>query len=130
MLLKSSNYQYLTFLINFHTSVSWWFLSNVSRTLLSILADLSYAVVCLVSTRSLNSKSSSLFINILVTVTSAPIKIGITTTFMLHCFFSFLARSRFLSFLLFSFSFYLWSPGTATFTTRQVNSIFVDYLQV
>ena len=65
---SSSWYFYLTHLRVFHTSVSWWFLRwilrdskfpQVSRTLLSILADLNNAVVFMVSTRLLISKSSN-----------------------------------------------------------------------
>ena len=68
-----------------------WCLSDnkslqVSRTLLSILADLSNAVVWIVSTHPLISKSSSPFTNPLVTVPRAPVTIGITVTFMFHSF--------------------------------------------
>ena len=77
-----------------------------SRTLLSILADLSNAVVWMVFTRSLISKSSTSFNNILVTVRRAPIIIGINVTFMFQSFFNFPARSRYLSFFSFSFNFY------------------------
>ena len=59
---------------------------QVSRALLSILADHNKAVVWLVSTRPLISKSSSLYINPLVAVTRAPITLGITVTFMFHRF--------------------------------------------
>ena len=61
---------------------------QVFRTLLSILADLQNAVVCMVSTRPLITKSSSPCINPLVSVPNAPIIIGITVTFMFHCSFS------------------------------------------
>ena len=50
------------------------------------------------STRPLVSKSSSPFINPLVTVPKAPITIVINVTFMFHSFFTSLARSRYLSF--------------------------------
>ena len=53
---------------------------QVSRTLFSILDDLENAVVSMVSTRPLISKSSTLFVNLLVTVLWAPITIGITAT--------------------------------------------------
>ena len=72
--------------------------SQVSRTLLSILNVLNNAVVLMVSTRPPTSKSSSSFINSLVTVWKAPVKIGIIVTFMFHSFFNSLARSRYLSF--------------------------------
>ena len=89
-----------------------WILSDnkfprVSRTLLTILADLNKIVVWMVSTCPLISKSSSPFINPSVTVLRAPIPIGITVTFMFHLFFNSLARSRYLSFFSFSFNFSL-----------------------
>ena len=65
------------------------------------MADLNNAVVSMVSTWSQISKSSRLFTNLLEIVTSAPITIGITVTFMFlsSCviFFSYLSRSRCLS---------------------------------
>ena len=74
--------------------VSHWSLSDskspqVSMTLLDILADLSNAVVWIVSTRPLVSKSFNPSTNPLVTVPSAPITIGITVTFMFHSFIQF-----------------------------------------
>ena len=59
---------------------------HVSRTLLSILADLSNAVVWIVSILPLISKFSSLSTSPLVTVPRAPTTIGITVTFMFHGF--------------------------------------------
>ena len=78
----------------FHISVNWWFFtgvcdsksSQVSRTLLSILAVLNNVVVWMVSTRPPTSKSSSPFSNPLVTVPNAPITIGIIVTCMFHSF--------------------------------------------
>ena len=71
--------------------VSHWSVSDnkspqIFRTLLSILADLTNAVVWVVSTRPVISRSSSLCTNPLVTVPIAPITIGIIVTFMLHRF--------------------------------------------
>ena len=130
--------------------VSHWRLSDskspqVSRTLLSILADLNNVVVSMISTCPLISKSSSLCTNpleilllllfytfdsvphlhcpgtnLLVTVPRAPITIGITVTFMFYSFFSFLARFRFLSLFSLSFSFTLLSVGMPKFTIWQV----------
>ena len=60
---------------------------QVSRTRLSILSDLNNAVVWIVSTHLLISKSSSPCTNLLVTVPRAPSRIGITVTFMFHSFF-------------------------------------------
>ena len=57
-----------------------------------------FAVVWMVSTRSLISKSSIPFNNPLVIVTRAPITIGIYAIFMLHSFFYCLTRLRYLSF--------------------------------
>ena len=80
---------------------------QVSRTLLSILADLNKAVVWMVFARPLISKSSSPWTNPLVTVPSVTITIGIIVTFIFYCFFSSLARSQYLSLFLLSFSFTL-----------------------
>ena len=66
---------------------------QVSRTLLSIIADLNYAVVWMVSNRLLISKPFSPSTNPLLTITSTPITIGIKITFIFHNFFSSLARS-------------------------------------
>ena len=91
---------------------------QVSRSLLSILAVLNNAVVWIESTRPPTSKSSSSFRNPLVTVPNAPIKIIVTCMF--HSFFNSLARSRYLSFFSHSFSFILWSAGTAKSTILHV----------
>ena len=104
----------------FHISVSWWFFTGVSRTLLSILAVLNNVVDWMVSTRPPTSKSSSSLSNPLVTVPNAPITIGIIVTCMFHSFFNSLARSRHLSFFSHYFSFILWSTRTAKSTILQV----------
>ena len=88
--------------------VSHWSLSDskfphVSRTLLSILADLKNDIVWMVPTRSLIFKSYSPWTYPLVTAASVPITIGIMVIFMIHSFFSSLERSRYSS--LFSLSF-------------------------
>ena len=93
---------------------------HVSRTFLSILAVFNNAVLWMVSTRSSISKSSRPFNNPLVTVPKAPITIGIIVTFMFHSFFNSLARSRYLSLFSHSFSFILWSAGTAKSTILQI----------
>ena len=87
-----------------------WILSDskdpqVSKTLLSILADLNNAVALMVSTRPLISKSSSPCTNPLVTLPHALITISIIVTFMFHSFFSSLARSLNLSLFSPSFGF-------------------------
>ena len=74
----------------------------------------------MVSTRPPTFKSSSPFSNVLVTVPDAPITIGIIVTCMFHSFFNSLARSKYLSFFSHSFSFILWSAGTAKSTILQV----------
>ena len=84
--------------------------SQVSMTLLSILAVLNNAVVWMVSIRPLISKSYGPFSKPLVTVPNAPIT----------KFFNSLARSRYLSFFSYSFSFILWSTRTAKSTIVQV----------
>ena len=93
---------------------------QVSRTLLSILSVFNNTIVWMVSTRPPTSKSSKPFNNPLVTVPKAPITIGIIVTFMFHSFFNSLARSRYLlSLFSHSFSFILWSAGTAKSTILQ-----------
>ena len=71
--------------------VSRWRLSEskftqVSNTLLSILADRNNAIVSTVSIRPLISKSSSRFANHLMTGPSATITIGVTVNFMYYYF--------------------------------------------
>ena len=111
----------------FHWSLSDRKSPQVSRTLLSILAVLNNAVIWMVSTRPPTSKSSSPFINPLVTVLNVPITIGIIITCMFHSFFNSLARSRYLSFFSHSFSFILCSAGTAKSTILQILFFVVDY---
>ena len=109
----------------FHWSLSDSKSPQVSRTLLSILAVLNNAVVWMVSTRPPTSKSSSSLSNPFVTVPNAPITIGIIVTCIFHSFFKSLARSRYLSFFSHSFSFILWSAGTAKSTILQVLFFFL-----
>ena len=78
--------------------VSHWNVSDnkspqVFETLLSILGELNNAVVWMVSTHPVISKSSSPCTNPLVTVARAPITIGIIVTYIFHRFFNSLARS-------------------------------------
>ena len=91
---------------------------QVSRTLLSILAVFNNAVVWIVSTQLPTSKSSRPFNNPLVTVSKAPFIIGIIVMFL--SFFNSLVRSRYLSLFSHSFSFILWSSGTAKSTILQI----------
>ena len=106
--------------MGFHWSLSDSKSPQVSRTLLSILAVLSNAVIWIVSTRPPNSKSSRSFNNPLVIVPKAPITIGTIVTFMFHSFFNSRARSMYSSFFSHSFSFILWSAGTAKSTILQI----------
>ena len=94
---------------------------QVSRTLLCILADLNNALVSMVSTRPLISKSSSLLTNLLLIVLSAPITNGITVTFMFLNFFSSLALL-----LLLSLFYSLWESFTLESEWQQVSSSFQE----
>ena len=86
---------------------------QVSRTRLRILAVLSNAVVWIVSTRPPTFKSSRPFNNLLVIVPKATITTGTIVTFVFHSFFNFLARPRYLSFI-------LWLAETAKSTILQI----------
>ena len=70
----------------------------------------------MVSTCPPTSESFSPFSYPLVTVPNAPITIGIIVTFMFHSFFNSIARSRYFSFFLHSFSFILVLAGRAKST--------------
>ena len=120
-----------TLLSGFHTSVNWWFITGVwvieglyKSPGLSILADLNKAVVWMVFTRPLISTSSSPSTNFMVTVLSTLITIGITVTFIFHCFFSSQARSRYIS-LFFSFFYTVVSRKGRVYYSA--GSLFVDY---
>ena len=93
--------------------------TQVSRTFLSILADLNSAVVRIVSTLPLISDSSSLFSKRLGTVPSTPTTTGIIVT-MFRSFLSSLARSKYLSIFTFSIVFTLCSNRKAKSTRWQV----------
>ena len=118
LLFESFSHQFK--LMVFHWSLNDSKSPPVSRTFLSILAILNNVAVWMVSTCSLTSNSSSPFNNPLVTVSNAPITIGIIVTFMFHSFFNSLVRLRYLSFFSLSFSFILWSTGRAKSTILQV----------
>ena len=69
----------------FHSSLSDSKSPQVSRTLLSILADLNNAIDALIlmgSTRPFISKSSNPFTSSLGTVSSTPITVGITVSIL------------------------------------------------
>ena len=80
--------------------------SQLSRTFHSILAILNNVVVCMVSTRTLISKSSRPCTISLVTVPSAPITTGITVTFMFNSFFQLPSKVQVLISLFPHFKFY------------------------
>ena len=124
-------YFYFSPLRAFHTNVFHWSLSvskspQVNRTLLSSLSDLNTAVVWIVSTCPLISKSSIPFTNPLGIVPSAPITSGITVTFMIYAFSS-LARLIYLCLFSTSLDFTLWSAGKAKSTIQQVLFFFLAF---
>ena len=101
--------------------VSYWSLNDnmspqVSRTLISILADPNKVVDWIVSTCPLIS-ISCLFINHLRIISNAPIIVGIIVTFMFH-------SSRDLSFFSLSFNLTLWSAMTAKSIIGKVHFFF------
>ena len=82
--------------------------SQVSMTLLSILADLKNLIVWIFATRLVISKTSNPCINPFVIVPRAPITIGINVTLIFHSFFfTYQARSRELIFFSVLFNFIL-----------------------
>ena len=97
--------------------VSHWSLSDhkspqVSRTLPSILSNHNKAVVWMVSSRPIISKSCT---NPLVTVQLVTPSLSYSTVF-----YNSLARSRYSSVFSLSLNFILWSAGTAKSIIRQV----------
>ena len=112
----------------FHWSLSDSKSPQVSRTLLSILAYLSNAVLWMLSAPFI-SNSSSPFINLLVTIPRAPIIIGITVTFIIHIFFRYLVRLKYLFFFSLYYNFTLYSAVSAKSTIMQVLFL-VDYFKV
>ena len=109
----------LSILADLNNVVIWMvlFLPLISRTLLSILADLNNTVIWMVSILHLISNSSSLSSKPFGTIPSASITIGITVTLS---FYDSLVRSKNLFIISLSFIFPLWSAGRAKSTTRQV----------
>ena len=100
---RKGNFLLSSTLNNLLLLVFQWILSDsksqVSRTLLSILADINN-VFFYGSDSTSYSKSFTPSNNHMVTVPSAPIIFGIRVTFMLHSFFRSLARSRYLYILI------------------------------
>ena len=122
IILSLESFSHQQTLMNFHWSLSDSKSPQVSRTLLSIVADLNNAVVWTVFTHPVISKSYSPCTYPLVNVPRTPITIGIIITFMFHSFFNSLARFRYLSLFSLSFNFTQWSAGTAKSTILQVLS--------
>ena len=114
-------YYYYTLIRAFHISVSRWFFTGIWVTA-SLLKSLELFLVFWPFSIMLSFGWSPLVRQLpsplvpLVTVPNAPITIGIIVTYMFHSFFNSLARSRYLSFFSHSFSFILWSAGTAKLT--------------
>ena len=100
----------------FHCSLS-------DSNLLYILADLNNATVWTVPIHPVISKLSSPCTNLLVTVRTALITIGIIVTFIVPFFSIPWQRSRYLSLFSHSFNFNQRSNGTAKSTILQVLSI-------
>ena len=106
--------------------ISHWSLSDynppqVTRTLLSIMADLNNVIVWMVSTCTLISRSSSHLTNLLGIVPSVPTTIGITVTIMVHIFKKISsARSWYLSLFSLSFIFTRCSASTAKSANRSL----------
>ena len=105
--------------MGFHWNLTVSKPSKVSRTLPSVLADLKNVVVCIVYTNPVNSKSSTLSINLFANIPITSIRIGITVTFM-FLFCNSLSRSRNLCFFSLSFNFTQWSAEAAKSTILQV----------
>ena len=113
ILLLSFSHQYK--LIVFHWSLSDSKSPQVSRTLLSILANLNNGVVWMVSACLSISNSSSLFTKLLGIIPSAHFTIDIPVTL-----FSSLARCKYLCLFSFSLIFTLWLAEMAKSTNQQV----------
>ena len=88
-----------------HRSLSDSKSPQVSRTLLSILADFNNTKIRIVFTCPLISKASSLFINPLGIIPNASTTISTTVAFMFHKSFSSLARFMYICFFSLSFIF-------------------------
>ena len=87
LLLSFGSFSHQCYLMVFHWCPSDSKSPQVSRALLSILANLNDAEVWIVLTRPLISTSSSFITNLLAAIPSTPITIGINVTFMFHSLF-------------------------------------------
>ena len=91
---------------------------------LSFLTDLSVVVFRIVYIRPLILKSPCPWINPLLTVSRAPITIGITVNFIFYSFWNSLARLRYLFLFSLSFNLIQWSAETAKFTILECSLFF------
>ena len=113
----------------FHWSLSDSKSRQISRTHLSIQADLINAAVCMVSARPSISISSSFLTKPFGIVPSSLITISITITFMFFSFLSSLARSKYLS-LFFGFFDFLSVDGKAHYSVSSLFPFFFKLLQI
>ena len=118
------SYSYICLCIYIHKNKS----PQVSRILFSILAILNNVVVWMDSTRPLISKSSSPFINPLVTKPKAPITISIIVTFMFLSFFQFLGMIEVLILLFTFFQFYFVVSRDIKVHNFASSSVFFSFL--
>ena len=126
-------YYYYYSLRVFHISVNWlpfigvWMIASILKCpgLFSVFWSISNAVLWMISTRPLISKSSSPFIN-----PKALITIGINVTLMFHSFFQFLGKVE-IFILLFTFFKFYSVVSRDSKDHNFVNSLFfVDYYKV
>ena len=110
----------LLFLRVFHTSVSWWFSTEVWVTANHLKSPRLFSAFWPISVMLYFEWFPFVFLFpsppvsvsiLLVTITRAPITIVIIVTFMLHSFFNSLERSRHLSFFRFLWIFLWGQPG-------------------
>ena len=118
---------YYSLLRVFRTSVSWEISTGVSVKASLLKSPGLFSVLWLSSTMLFRwtpfvfiSKCSTRCANPFLNVLCTPVTIDITVTLMFYRVFSSLARSRYWSFFLFSFSFTLWSVWKAKSNVRHV----------
>ena len=114
----------------FHWSLRDSKSTSVSRTLLTILTDVYNAVVWLVFTSSLISKSSSPCSNPLATVPRTPYYKCYHHHFHVRSFFQFSSKIEVLSLFSLCFNFALWLTGTAKSIITQLSLVTALSLQI
>ena len=114
----------------FHLRLSDSKFPQVSRTLLSILADLNNAVLWIVSTRPLIFKSSNPFFNPLVTVPRATLAIGQKHHFHILGFLQFHSKDKVFILLFNFFLFYTGVSRDSKIHNFVTGLYFVDYYKV